>query len=276
MRPTAPSNSVSSPAEVEQAYAAAQCVVQTHRRLAEWLRTGQTLAQIDAFVAQTLSDLKCRSCFLGYRVGRLPPFPSHACLSLNACVVHGTAGYVTEPMKRGDVLKIDIGVTHRGWIGDAAWTYVFQEASDEVRRLCAAGRECLTRGIRQLRPGNLYLEWAKAVQTHVEDECGFHLIRGYGGHGYGRQLHAPPFISNVVGQPGDWPDGLTKAKPGTLLAVEPMIAVGTGEVLPSKRSWPVFTADGSNSVHYEHDVLITETGPRVLTEGLDDLPDIVG
>src|SRR5690606_30506755 len=87
-----------SPSEADAAYASAQKVVETHRRLAEWLREGQTLAQIDRFVAATLQDLRCRSCFLGYKVRGSPSFPSHACLSVNDCVVHGTAGYYTAPM----------------------------------------------------------------------------------------------------------------------------------------------------------------------------------
>lgn len=263
-------------AEADAAYASAQKVVETHRRLADWLRPGQTLAQIDQFVARTLEELGCRSCFLGYRIPRSPAFPSHACLSLNDCIVHGTAGLTAAPMKHGDVLKIDIGVTYRGWIGDAAWTYVFGEPDDLTRRLMACGKESLRRGIAQLQPGRPYIEWARAVQGHVEGECGFHLVRGLGGHGYGRKLHGSPFISNVVpAYPGEWPDAFTPAEPGTLIAVEPMIAVGTGAVRERRGEWPVYTADGSLSVHYEHDVLITENGPRVLTEGLDEIRDVI-
>jgi methionyl aminopeptidase len=262
--------------DADLAYAAAQNVVETHRRLAAWLRRGLTLAQIDAFVAKTLDDLGCRSCFLGYKVPRSPAFPSHACLSLNECVVHGTAGYYTKPMKAGDVLKIDIGVTFRGFIGDAAWTYVFGAPSPLVARLTACGKESLRRGVQALRPGNTFLAWAQTVQAHVEGECGFHLVRGLGGHGYGRRLHAPPYISNVVpSYTGEWPDAFTKCEPGTLVAVEPMIGVGTGETRQHGKEWPVYTADGSLSVHYEHDVLITADGPRVLTEGLEEIPDVI-
>jgi methionyl aminopeptidase len=179
-------------------------------------------------------------------------------------------------MKPGDILKIDIGVTYRGWIGDAAWTYVFGKPSDEIRRLTACGKESLRRGVAELKPGNTYMEWARAVQQHVEGECGFHLIRGLGGHGYGRKLHAPPFISNVLPDfPGEWPDADTPCEPGTLVAVEPMLATGTGAVVQEKRKWPVYTQDNSMSVHYEHDVLITKDGPRVLTEGLEDLRDVI-
>lgn len=267
---------VESAADVEAARAAARCVVQTHRRLADFLRPGQTLGQIDAFIARTLEDLGCRSCFLGYRVPRMPPFPSHACLSVNDCIVHGTAGSCTRPMRPGDVLKIDIGVLHRGWVGDAAWTYAFGEPDDLVRRMMACGKEALRLGVERLRPGRPYFDWARTVQDYVEGRCGFHLVRGLGGHGYGRRLHQPPFVSNVVpSYPGEWPDAFTIITPGTLIAVEPMIAAGTGESAQRGREWPIHTADGSLSVHYEHDVLITEDGPEILTEGLEEIPDVI-
>lgn len=268
--------------EADLARDAASKVVETHQRLVEFLRVNQTLAQIDTFVAATLEDLASRSAFLGYRVPRSPAFPSHACLSLNECIVHGTAGSSDRPVREGDVLKIDIGVIHKGWIGDAAWTYAFKHADDASARLMACGRESLKRGVRTLRPGNTYLEWAKAVQTYVEGECGFHLVRGLGGHGYGRKLHSRPFVSNTVPvSRGEWADAHTPCTPGTLIAVEPMIAIGTGETTQHESArygleWPVYTADGSMSVHYEHDVLITSDGPEVLTQALENLPDIVG
>jgi len=265
-----------SPAEIDAAYAAAQCVVETHRRVAGFLRSGQTLAQIDAFVAATLAELKCRSCFLGYKIPRTPPFPSHACLSVNECIVHGTAGYHTKPLVRGDLLKVDIGVLHKGWIGDAAWTYSFGEPTPEVRRLMDCGKQAIRRGIPTLTPRNRFLEWARTVQAYVEDDCGFHMVRGLGGHGFGRRLHAPPYIANVVPtSPGEWPDALKRPEPGMLIAVEPMLAVGTGETIQTRGQWPILTADGSMAVHYEHDVLITNGEPRVLTEGLDEVHDIV-
>jgi len=259
------------------AYDAAQAVVETHRRLARFLEVGQTLDRIDQFVALTLSRLRCRSCFLGYKVNGTPPFPSHACLSVNHCVVHGTHDYYKKPIKSGDVVKIDIGVYRDGWVGDAAWTYVFGEPTEEVRRLCEVGKESLRRGIAELQPGQPLINWARTVQDYVEGECGLHLVRGLGGHGYGRKLHAPPHVANTVPTTAaEWPDAHTTCAPGMLLALEPMIAIGTSQAAQSRGAWPVFIADGSQSVHYEHDVLITADGPRVLTEGLDDLPDVIG
>lgn len=265
------------PAEGDAAYAAARCVVQTHERLVDFVKAGMTLAQIDAEVARILRDLRCKSCFHGYKVGRLPPFPSHACLSLNDCIVHGTAGYVTRPIQPGDLLKIDIGVWLNGWIGDAAWTYAVKNASDENRRLMACGKESLERGIAEMQPGAIYLKFAQAVQGHAERECGFHCVRGLGGHGIGRKLHGAPFVSNSAPSFTDtWHEATWAWEPGVLVAVEPMLAVGTGKTRQGDREWPVFTADGSTSVHYEADVLITEKGPRDLTEGMAGLPDVIG
>jgi len=263
--------------ELDLARDAAQHVVEIHRRLADWLRCGVTLARIDTFVAQQLKDLSCKSCFLGYRSGRLPPFPSYACLSPNDCIVHGTSGFISTPMRPGDILSIDLGVSCQGWIGDAAWTYVFKEMDDSHRRLVTAGKESISAGIAELRPGRPFINFARAVQQCVERKHGLYCVRGLGGHGYGRTLHAPPFIANTAPlHPSEWPDAFTKAQPGMLIAVEPMIAVGSDQIAQKPREWPIYTADGSLSVHYEHDIYIDIDGPVVLTKGLDDLPDIVG
>jgi methionyl aminopeptidase len=268
---------VSSSATLEHATAAAEKVVEVHRRLVDFLAVGQTLAQIDTFVGETLRALGAKSCFQGYKVPRTPAFPSFSCLSPNDCVVHGTAGFYTKPMAPGDVLSIDIGVKYRGWIGDAAWTYVFKETDDLRQRLMESGKVSIKRGIERLQPGGMYIDFARAVQHCVEDQYGFHCIRGLGGHGYGRTLHEPPFVSNAVPEyPGEWPDATTVITPGTLIAIEPMVAVGTKNISQKRGEWPVFTADGSLSVHYEHDVYIAEDGPIVLTQGLEELPDVVG
>ncbi len=263
--------------DVDCAYAAAQCVVRTHERVVEFLRAGQTLLEVDQFVARTLADLDCRSAFLHYSMQGHPPFKSHACLSVNEVVVHGEHDTLDRPLRPGDVLSLDIGVYHHGWVGDAAWTYAIEHASDDAQRLMTCSRESLRRGIAAMQVGRPLMDYAKAVQQHAERECGFHLIRGLGGHGYGRKLHGPPFVSNVTPKhPGEWPDAWRKLTPGMLLAVEPMIALGTEYIKSDGRKWAIRTADNSLSVHHEADVLITEEGPRDLTEGMQDLPDVVG
>lgn len=264
-------------AHIDLATQAARCVVQTHEAIVGHLKHGQTLAEIDRFVGQTLDKLGCKSCFKGYRAGRHPPFPAHACLSVNGTVVHGHPGSYQEPLREGDVLKVDIGVTRHGWIGDAAYTYSFGEPDATTRRLMDCGKEALRRGIAAMRPGAPLVDWAKAIQPYVEKDCGFHMVRGLGGHGIGRSLHTPPFIANTVPKVAalEWREAGDLFTPGMLLAVEPMIAVGTGKITQEGNAWPLKIADGSQSVHYEADVLITEDGPRDLTAGLLDLPDVV-
>ena len=260
------------PKDIQAARAAAQQVVTIHQRLVEFLRCGMTLAQIDTFVADQLRDLGSKSCFLHYKVPRLPPFPSFACLSPNDCIVHGTAGMTIEPMKPGDLLSIDLGVSYRGWIGDAAWTYVFKETNDLKQRLMNAGKESLRKGVAQLKPGNTIRDYAAAVQGHAEGECGFHLTQGLCGHGVGRKLHLPPNIPNTL---EECPPVMPRLKPGLIVAVEPMISVTTPQKREAPGKWPIWTPDGSLAVHYEHDVYISDDGPVVLTEGLDELPDVV-
>lgn len=263
--------------DIEGARAAARCVVQVHQRLVDYLRAGLTLPEIDGFVAQTLQDLDCRSAFLRYKIPGHGPFPSHSCLSPNECIVHGTHTMTRVPVAPGDVLSIDIGVMHHGWVGDAAWTYAIETVTDDVLRLLTCGRESLRRGIDAMQPGRPLVDWARAVQTCVEEEHGYSLVRGLGGHGYGRKLHGPPFLSNVLPSTrAEWPDAWSTFKPGMLIAVEPMIAVGGPEIRTEPRSWPIMTKDGSLSVHYEADVMITEDGPDDLTAGMDELPDVVG
>ena len=263
--------------DIAGAEAAARIVVQVHERLVDFLKPGQTLADIDAFVGQSLKSLKAKSCFINYRIPGHDAFPSHSCLSVNDCVVHGTHDMSDAPLEVGDIISIDIGSKHNGWIGDAAWTYAIRECSDEARRLMDVGKESLRRGIAAMQPGAKLIGWAEAVQRCVEDEAGFSLVRGLGGHGYGKTLHGPPFVSNVVPtRPGEWPDANKVFLEGMLVAVEPMLCAGAHHVLNAPGEWPIRTVDGSLSVHYEADVLITADGPRDLTEGLDALPDVVG
>ena len=263
-------------ADVDDVQAAAELVVETHLRLSEWLRIGMTLDTIDQFVADTIGSLGGRSCFLGYRVPRLPPFPSHACLSVDDCVVHGHAGSQDNPLVEGQLLKIDIGIEFNGWIGDAAWTYAIGVPTPDAETLMQCGKEAIRRGIEQMQPGTMLINWARAVQDCVEKEQGLHLIRGYGGHGIGRTLHGAPFISNTLPtRPGEWADAFLTWEPGMVVAVEPMIATGTGQTYQEPGAWPIKTSDGSLSVHYEHDILITEDGPRILTAGLTEIEDVI-
>lgn len=263
--------------DIDAAKIAARHVLDIHQSLTDFLRAGLTLPEIDSFVANSLRALHCKSAFLKYKIPGQSPFPSHSCLSVNDCVVHGTHVMSQAPLQAGDLISIDIGVLHKGWIGDAAWTWAIEYASEENLRLMQAGKNSLAAGVAAMQPDKPLMDFATAVQHVAQDKYGFHLIRGLGGHGYGRTLHSPPFISNVVpSHPSEWPDAWRTFEAGMLIAVEPMLSVGTGQIETTKGEWPIFSADHSTSVHYEADVLITEDGPVDLTEGLQQLPDIVG
>lgn len=263
--------------DIDAAHISARHVVEVHKELTDYLKAGLTLTEIDSFIAAKLRDLKCKSAFLRYQIPGQPPFPSHSCLSVNDCVVHGTHSMNQGPLSPGDLISIDIGVIHHGWIGDAAWTWAIEYASDENTKLMQAGRESLAQGIKAMQPQCPLMDFAKAVQAIAETEYGFHLVRGLGGHGYGRKLHIPPFVSNVVPEHiSEWPDAWRLFEPGMLIAVEPMIAVGTSSIENTDGTWPIYAADHSMTVHYEADVLIGDSGPIDLTEGLQELPFIVG
>ena len=263
--------------DIKVAKNAAKCVVEVHRALTEFLRAGLTLPEIDSFVSNSLSSLRCKSAFYKYSVPGQPPFPSQSCISVNDCIVHGTHIMEHAPLQSGDLISIDIGSKYKGWIGDAAWTWAIDHCSDENMRLMQAGRESLSAGIQAMQTGKPLLEFAKAVQYIAETKYKFHLVRGLGGHGYGQTLHCPPYIANSVpAHPSEWPDATREFEEGMLLAVEPMLTVGTPEIKHARGTWPIFSADQSMSVHFEADILITADGPVDLTQGLQELPFIVG
>jgi methionyl aminopeptidase len=263
--------------DIQAATLSAKHVVEIHEALTDFLTAGLTLPEIDSFVGEKLRSLKCKSAFYKYKIPGQSPFPSQSCLSVNDCVVHGTHTMAQAPLAAGDLVSIDIGVTHHGWIGDAAWTWGIENVTEENMKLMEAGRASLSAGVAAMQPNRPLMDFAKAVQGVAEGDFGFHLIRGLGGHGYGKTLHAPPFVSNVVpAHPSEWPDAWCNFEEGMLIAVEPMLAVGTGQIENERGAWPIYAADHSMSVHYEADVLIGTDGPVDLTSQLHKLPYLVG
>lgn len=250
----------------------------THHRLVPFLGVGRTLEEIDLEIARIIAELGGKSCFIRYAPRGYKPFPNHSCLSVNDCVVHGTSGAYRKPLKAGDLLSVDIGINYQGWIGDAAWTYAVGGVKREQdEKLMEAGKESLRLGIQAMQAGRPLLSWAQAVQKCVEVDYKFHLIRGLGGHGLGTTMHGPPFISNTVpGWPGEWPDAMSTWQPGMYVAVEPMLAIGTAMTRDHAGQWPIHSADGSNAVHYEADIIISEDGPVNCTAAMWELPDVVG
>jgi methionyl aminopeptidase len=216
---------------------------------------GVTTWDLDALSEQLIHEKGARPAFKGYR-----GFPSCLCTSINQEVVHGIPSRKRR-LGKGDLVKLDFGVVYQGFYGDSARTIPVGEVSAEAQALLDATRESLEAGIRAAVSGNRIGDIGFAVQSHVE-ALGYAVVRDFVGHGIGRRLHEEPQIPNF-GTPGT---GM-KLLPGMVLAIEPMVNVGTWEVETLDDDWTAVTLDGKLSSHWEHTILVTESGPEVLTRG---------
>lgn len=214
---------------------------------------GATTAQIDAAVEQLIRDGGGKPTFKGYS-----GFPASICSSINAQVVHGIPSSEAV-LADGDIISIDTGATYGGWVGDNAWTFFVGTVSDEVKGLCEVTRDCLEAGIREAVPGNTLGDIGYAIQTLAENN-GYGVVRGYTGHGVGRVMHEDPAVPNY----GKRGRGVRLQK-GMVIAIEPMITLGSYETRTWPNGWTVQTVDGKAAAHYENTVAITADGPVILT-----------
>jgi methionyl aminopeptidase len=226
----------------------------------EWIRPGETTATIDRRVEETIRTAGGRPAFKGYR-----GFPAATCSSVNEAVVHGIPD--RRELREGDLLKLDVGVELEGYFGDSAWTFAVGEVDESASRLCEVCADALRLGIAAARPGNRIRDIAAAIETRVEGS-GFGIVDQYVGHGIGRKLHEAPQIPNRV---CDLEDIDIELVPGMVVAIEPMVNLGSGDVETLDDGWTVVTKDRRLSAHFEHTVWISAEGPVVLTR-LDDDP----
>jgi len=164
-------------------------------------------------------------------------------------------------LRSGDIIGIDFGVTYDGFIGDHAMTVPIGEIPPEVSALLKVTRESLYAGIRQAKPGNYLVDISRAIQETIEPH-GYGIVREFCGHGIGRDLHEDPPVLNYVQNGARGP----KLRPGLVLALEPMVNLGTEKVQILRDGWTVVTMDQRPSAHFEHTVAVTEDGPVILTE----------
>jgi methionyl aminopeptidase len=225
------------------------------RQLAE---PGVTTAEIDRAARQEIRNRKLESSFLGYSPGGAPPYPAVLCTSVNAEIVHGIPG--TRELVDGDILKLDFGVLYGGFHGDSAVTIPIGEISEESRQLIDATRRSMYAGIKRMCPGNRLGDVGHAVQEVAEAE-GYAVVRDFVGHGVGRELHEPPQLPNF-GRPGRG----QRLRTGMVLAIEPMVNLGSPGVEIRDDGWTAQTVDGKYSCHFEHTIAITENGPEILTQ----------
>lgn len=220
----------------------------------EAVREGITTKQLDDKIRAYIEKCGARPSFLGYG-----GFPASACISVNNEVIHGIPG--GRVLKEGDIVKIDVGAYKDGFHGDSANTFTVGRVSEEAQRLIDVTRESFYRGIEAAgKEGARVGDIGHAIQSYVE-AAGFSVVKKYVGHGVGHDLHEDPNVPNF-GTPGR---GVRLCR-GMVFAVEPMVNVGSFEVIERPDKWTVVTKDGSLSAHYEHTVAITGDGVLLLTK----------
>jgi methionyl aminopeptidase len=246
---------IKSKREIDIMRDACRIVASVLQELRPICKPGVTTRELDRVAEERTIEQGAKPAFKGYR-----GYPGSLCASINQQVVHGIPGDTV--LKEGDIIGLDFGVLYKGYFGDAAITVPIGTIAPETETLLRVTEECLYRGIEMMVPDNHLSDLSKAIQTHAESH-GFSLVREFGGHGIGRKLHEDPMVLNYVDSRSGRGQRLI---PGLVLAVEPMVNMGTHEVQILADGWTVVTLDGMPSAHFEHTVAITENGPEILTK----------
>lgn len=220
---------------------------------------GASTLDLDRVAEAVIRDGGGVPSFLGYH-----GYPGSICSSVNDRVVHGIPT-ADEVLAAGDLVSIDCGAIVDGWHGDSAFTFGVGTLIDADANLSEATRLSMEAGIAAMVPGNRLTDVSHAIESGTHDAERRHgrsygIVAGYGGHGIGREMHMDPFLPNE-GAPGRGP----YLAPGSVLAIEPMLTLGTSRTRVLDDDWTVITTDGSRAAHWEHTVAVTDDGPRILT-----------
>ena len=228
-------------------------VALVHQKMKEVVVPGISTKELDEIAMKIIKENRAIPTFLGYS-----GFPACICTSINEQVVHGIPSEKAI-LKEGDIIAIDVGATYGGMVGDSAWSYRVGKVSPEVDKLMKTTEESLFAGIEQMRPGNVLDDISKAVEAVAVRE-GYGIVRQYGGHGVGHEMHEDPFLFNY--SVGD--NALIKSN--MAIAIEPMLNLGCDDVVVNEEDgWTVSTKDGKPSAHFEHTVIATDDGPIITT-----------
>jgi methionyl aminopeptidase len=241
-------------AEIELMRQSALLVSKTLSEIAKVLKPGIDTLTLDVMIGEFVRDNKAVPSFLNYN-----GYPFNSCISVNDVVVHGFPN--KNPLREGDIISVDIGVILNGWHGDHAYTFAIGNPGDDVLKLIMVTKESLYKGIEKAVAGNRVGDISFAIQEHTEKRNGYGVVRELVGHGLGKKLHEDPQVPNY-GKRGSG----TKMKEGLVLAIEPMINMGTKDVYTESDGWTVRTKDGKPSVHFEHDVCIKKNKADVLSD----------
>ena len=240
------------PAEIEIMREAAQIVSRTLGILAAEIKPGITPLFLDKIAEEYIRSQNAIPGFLG-----LYDFPNTLCISINEQVVHGIPN--NQPLKEGDIISVDCGSYFEGYYGDHAYTFEVGEVAPEVKKLLEVTKECLQIGIEQTRIGNRIGDIGFHIQQHAEKH-GYGVVRDLVGHGLGKTMHEEPQVPNY-GRRGTGKQILE----GLTIAIEPMINMGTEQVVQADDNWTIVTYDGKPSAHFEHDVAVVNGQPEVLS-----------
>jgi methionyl aminopeptidase len=241
--------------EIRRMDEAGQVVALAHARIERAIAPGVTTAELDTIARDTLDESGAVSSFLGYH-----GFPAHICASVNDEIVHGIPG--NRRLRDGDIVSIDVGAILAGYHGDSAWTYAVGQISDQAAALLRDTEEALNLAVEAAKAGNRLGAIGYAVESHAQ-RLGRGVVRNYGGHGIGRQMHEDPHVPNIGS-----PDRGVVLRSGLTLAIEPMLTLGSEDSTTLTDGWTVVTADGSLAAHFEHTVAVGPERGRVLTRRL--------
>ena len=239
--------------EIEILREAGRILASIIQELKRSLKSGITTKEIDTKAEKLMAEYKVKPAFKGYR-----GFPGCVCISINEEVVHGIPG--SKVLREGDIVSLDVGLVHNGYYSDTAVTVGIGKIDAKLQKLLEITEQSLFRGIEQARVDNHLSDISHAVQSFVEANH-FSVVREFVGHGIGKNLHEEPEIPNF---------GLAHCGPilkeGMVLAIEPMVNLGSWQTRIQEDGWTVVTADGKPSAHFEHTIVITKAGPEVLTQ----------
>ncbi len=220
---------------------------------------GVTGFEVDELAEKMIVDAGCVPAFKGYGAEDGNPFPGTVCFSVNEGIVHGIPS--DRVIENGDVVKIDIGLKHKGYFADMARSFLVGDVSDEAIKLVETTKKAFYKGLKTIKDGSTLKDYASAVQGHAESN-GYKMVKNLVGHGIGTELHEAPQIPNYFNKKVD---NFTFKK-GMTVALEPMVNIGTEETIIAEDGWTFETADGSLSAHWENTILVTESGYEILTQ----------
>lgn len=243
---------IKSEREIELLKIAGNIVYQTHQYLKPYIKEGITTKELDKLAEDFIRSKDATPSFKGYE-----GFPSTLCTSINSEVVHGFPS--DRKLKNGDIISIDIGACYKGYHGDSAWTYTVGEVDEKTKQLLEDTEKSLFVGLEQVKSGNRIGDIGYAIEQYARKH-NLGVVRELCGHGVGTSVHEDPEVPNY-GIPNTGP----RLKEGMVIAVEPMLTLGSPKVFLHDNDWTVDTQDGSLSAHFEHTVVVTKDGYQILT-----------